>query len=537
MVSEICHIISRNKSRRQQIPQLWIVLFGITNLAWTFALSGLTMSLYSGFKAGNIAGVNVLGANPANFNFRTFVDMFNTTCQQWTADILPNLPLNAALYVPPGSSIVPNVSTSNDFPDDASSGIFLGPQASVPVTGNLWGLYVTYNCSEVDSQEQFTILDRRINSSNPAYISPTVYLTSSVDYFYSLDDGSSISVLPGLDVDEQGPQSPFSPSFAEIGMSTGLRSIMINSSLYTYAPLQSTWGGFGDYIPTFQGLDKQELFEMIVWQILPGDNYTVIQNTIPGLGYEPLLLQGQSASDQSNTAMPAIGIRCVSSSVTGTADINGLAGTFTNFTREVPAQSANSSSGGALNFLPRLSFGVSLMVGPLNQNLTAAIGSEALFSDELHRYGNYSVDYTIFNKDLDWMSRLNGAANIPLSISENDPYVSNYTAVMQSSDLKTVILNAYKQYAYSLMFYAVDSPSELWVNSNVTAVVPWPLIQSGGGVPPLVVIVLIWLWAVACAALSIVYGFRKRYSATFDDFQLYCYCQERHLDPLEVLKS
>lgn len=79
------------------------------------------------------------------------------------------------------------------LPDDASSRIFFAPQASVPVTGNIWGLLCTYRCSEV-SEDHFTILNRRINTSEPAYIQPTVYYNSSVDYFYTID-GSSISVL------------------------------------------------------------------------------------------------------------------------------------------------------------------------------------------------------------------------------------------------------------------------------------------------------------------------------------------------------
>ena len=207
MASEIYYIIFKEK-RRQHITPLWIVLFSITNLAWTFVLSGLTMSLYYGFKAGNNAGVNVLGATRENFNARLFISMFNATCQQWTTALTPILPLNAALYVPLESSIIPNVSTSNDLPDDASSGIFLVPQTSAPITGNIWGLLFTYSCSEVNSQDQFTILNQRINASNPAYVQPTVYFNSSVDYFYTLDDGSSISVLPEIYNAFDGPEPP-----------------------------------------------------------------------------------------------------------------------------------------------------------------------------------------------------------------------------------------------------------------------------------------------------------------------------------------
>ncbi|KUL87551.1 hypothetical protein ZTR_04514 [Talaromyces verruculosus] len=250
-----------NKKKRQYITPLWIVLFSITALAWAFALSGLTMSVYNGFKTGTVVGVNVLGTTQEDFNARLFGDMFNSTCQQWEAALVPTLPLNAALYVPPESKTVPNVSTSNNLPDDASSGIFLAPQASVPVTGNIWGLLCTYSCSEVVSEDQFTILNRRINTSDPAYIQPTVYYNSSVDYFYTLDDGSSISVLPAIDATAfGGSELPLTIGFAEIGISTGLGSIMVNTSLYTYTPFEN--GSL--FFDSQNGLDSQEVLEIIV---------------------------------------------------------------------------------------------------------------------------------------------------------------------------------------------------------------------------------------------------------------------------------
>jgi hypothetical protein len=46
--------------------------------------------------------------------------------------------------------------------------------------------------------------------------------------------------------------------------------------------------------------------------------------------------------------MLAIGTRYVSSLVTGMAGINGLSGTFVNFTYKVPAQAANRSADGIL---------------------------------------------------------------------------------------------------------------------------------------------------------------------------------------------
>ncbi|GAM37848.1 hypothetical protein TCE0_033f08113 [Talaromyces pinophilus] len=497
-----------NKKKRQHITPLWIVLFSITTLAWAFALSGLTMSVYNGFKAGTVVGVN------------------------WEAALVPTLPLNAALYVPPGSKTVPNVSTSNDFPDDASSGIFLAPQASLPVTGNIWGLLCTYSCSEVVSEDQFTILNRRINTSDPAYIQPTVYYNSSVDYFYTLDDGSSISVLPAIDPTAfGGSELPLTIGFAEIGISTGLGSIMVNTSLYTYTPFQN-----GSLVfDSRNGLDSQEVLEIIVWQGLV--NGTKIQNPIPGLDNEPLRGIPADSDDQLNVTMQAIGIRCVSSSVTGLAEINGLASTFINFTTEFAVSNDGESFDTPYGDLLRLSFGVPLMVGQLDSDFTDEITDGGVYPEDLLPFGNSSINYTIFNNNLDWMSLLYEAANIARSPHINPLGLSSYMALMQSTDLKTAILNAYKQYAYSLMYYKADAPGDLWPTNNLTAAIPSSLIQSDGGVPPLVVVVLMMIWAVSCTALSITYGFRRRYSDTFDDYQLFCYCKEKGLDPMEVLES
>lgn len=50
------------------------------------------------------------------------------------------------------------------------------------------------------------------------------------------------------------------------------------------------------------------------------------------------------------------------------------------------------------------------------------------------------------------------------------------------------------------------------------------------------------IWAVGCAGLSLVYGFRKRWAETFDDEYLYYFCEKSDdekwkLPGLEILKK
>lgn len=306
---------------------------------------------------------------------------------------------------------------------------------------------------------------------------------------------------------------------------------MVNTSLYTYTPFQN-----GSLVfDSRNGLDSQEVLEIIVWQGLV--NGTKIQNPIPGLDSEPLRGIPADSDDQLNVTMQAIGIRCVSSSVTGLAQINGLASTFTNFRKEFAVSNDRESFDTPYGDFPRLSFGVPLLVGQLDSNFNDEITNGGVDPEDLLPFRNSSINYTIFNNNLDWMSLLYEAANIARSPYINPLGLSSYAALMQSTDLKTAILNAYKQYANSLMYYKADAPGDLWLTNNLTAAVPSSLIQSDGGVPPLVVVVLMMIWAVACTALSITYGFRRRYSDTFDDYHLFCYCKEKSLDPMEVLES
>jgi hypothetical protein len=74
-------------------------------------------------------------------------------------------------------------------------------------------------------------------------------------------------------------------------------------------------------------------------------------------------------------------------------------------------------------------------------------------------------------------------------------------------------------------------------NNNVTSAIPWTLLQAGGGVPPLLIAIAMLIWAVGCAGLSLRYGFRERWAATFDDYFLYCYCKKSGIDVLEILKK
>lgn len=491
------------KRNKVALSKLWIILFGLSVLSWSFALSGLTMQTQDGFKAGNVPGANLTGVNQETMGYRINTDLLNATFKLWGLDSTPVIPSGAAIYVPPNSSIMANVSSPNTLPSNAME-IFLTAQAPVPITGSIWGVVLNYNCSEVHRLDEFTILNRRINSSNPAYVQPATYKNvSDIGYFYTLDDGSSISVLSQLDqvvINVVG--------FAEVGMSTGMLGLLNHTE-----PL--------GYTSTMSGLGHEEVFELALWQAFwndPGEfqnvSYTNVQGPIPELTnehYEPYNPFG--APYPWNGNMSAIGIRCTSSSVTGTATVNGLAGTYTDFEREDPK----------ITVTPTFSLGVPLMflqLDPTNEEDFVDYGTYKGFPS----LSNYSVNYTILNHQYNWLQPLFMAANADINLESTDVGFPHYQSLIQTPELQDAFVTAYQQYALQLMFY--DTAGAALENDNVTIAVPWTILQAGGGgVPPLLIVVTMTIWAVGCAGLSLVYGFRKRFAETFDDHYLYCFCK------------
>lgn len=227
------------------------------------------METQDGYKVGTIPGTNLIGVNQISMGVRANSDIINAATQLWGLDSAPTIPSGAALYVPRNSSIMANVSKPNTLPSDAME-VFLTAQASVPITGSIWGLVLKYNCSEIHNLDEFTILNRRINSSNPADVRFPVYNATEIAYFYTLDDGSSISVLSQLHTGLINVVA-----FAEVGMSTGMGSILKDTK---------PWG----YTCANSGLDQEEVFEMALWQAfwnVPGTtgNYINVQDPIPEL--------------------------------------------------------------------------------------------------------------------------------------------------------------------------------------------------------------------------------------------------------------
>lgn len=174
----------------------------------------------------------------------------------------------------------------------------------------------------------------------------------------------------------------------------------------------------------------------------------------------------------------------------------------------------------------RLGLGVPAMLLPGNASATVSIGLYPPL-DYPALLNNYSLSYKVVSTDVDWIRPLFTAAGIQNILGEEAGLLT-YPSCMQTDDLIRAVEGAYKQYALQLMFS--DQEFETWVNDNLTAAVPLPIIIGGGGVPPLLVLVCLLAWAVSCTVLGVVYGTKKRSGETFDVYSLSRYCED-------VLKS
>jgi hypothetical protein len=122
--------------------------------------------------------------------------------------------------------------------------------------------------------------------------------------------------------------------------------------------------------------------------------------------------------------------------------------------------------------------------------------------DPLPPIGNYSVDYTVLSNNYNWLELLFVAAQAEINLADSAFNFLYYNSLIQTLQLQDAFIAAYQQYAPQLMFY--DTAGKPLENDNVTAAIPWTILQAGGGVPPILVVITMVIWAVGCAGLSLL---------------------------------
>ncbi|RFU24651.1 hypothetical protein B7463_g11686, partial [Scytalidium lignicola] len=504
---------SRKKTTRVPLTPLWMLLFLLSNLSWSFVLSGLTLKTGQAYFRGTAAGANVLGLDATDFDQRDTLTFMTSVLHRWQLGTEPVLPLAGSLLAEEGSNLT-NVSllSPNTLPPDTQGHIFLSPQASVPVTGSAWGLSLRYNCTEIQRLEDFTILSKR-NASNKG-----IQLVQNIpeDHgCYNVFDDSWICVQNQTLGAVQGGLLSNIHAWMEVGA-----NIQRNSTgpgyPSTYASSQSP------------GLDYEDVLEVLLWESIAkgsGGQGIGVQNPVSGIQ--------ELHVDEDGTPMDAVGVRCTSYSAVGDALVNGVAGRFADFHRhDAISGSEKVTPGIPTNLVTGILITNASDVEaaneiPGNGGKRGNIRRLGVGVSQLFFLDNYLYQYDQFS---DWISPLFSSAGFT-TITQNNPAAipgfTNYASVLQASDLQRSILLAYKSYALQAIYNGDDGllhDNEIWQSPNLTTANLLPILdKNAGGIPPLLVLILMCLWAAGCAILCALYGLRKRWSERLDGYSLFCF--------------
>ncbi|KAH8748318.1 hypothetical protein BGZ57DRAFT_916017 [Hyaloscypha finlandica] len=509
-------IANLRTGEKRMLSWPWIMLFGLSVLSWAFVLSGLTMATTAGFVAGHDSGVDVQGMNSTTMNLREPYPLLYQAFQRWGSGAPAQIPGVGAVYTAADSTKL-TVSTANNLPADASESIFLAPQASEgPVTGSAWGLLLKYKCTSVHQLSDFTVLNRRVNSTSRAYVQD-YNAEEDVTFYYTLEDGASISVMSQMSV-RSGAVNRF--AFAEIGINPGFDTLAYpNQHALSYSTPTA------DDSPKYGGLAEEDILEVILWQS-NNDRITEsplpVANSIPGLEGEYV--------DLDKKKMSAIGVRCTSSSTTGNAQLDGLTNTYKGFHRADPDPIAFIGT-------PRLGIGTPFLLmhgnttglSPLLQLVVIYdLDSIVPWHEDLTKSEKFQYQLTSLNPN--WFQPLMEAAHVPNRIGP-DGEVTYYSKFATAEDLERAILEAYKQYAVQIMFGGQENVENQWNCPDLFTALSWAfLARADPGVPPIMISVVLSIWAVGCVGLGAAYGSRKRYAATFNGYSFSLYCRDKEIN-------
>ncbi|KAK6532550.1 hypothetical protein TWF281_006735 [Arthrobotrys megalospora] len=464
---------------------LWDILafFSIIGFA-AWPLTGLTMQTEDGFSISRRYKDEVafvVGRNHSSINARDGALTTGRVTTFWSSGFSAQMPLRKQFYVTPGSSIQLNVSSDNTLPDDASESIFLAPQSTGPIIGSVFGLAVRYSCNIVNSTSQFTVLSRRndtfnLDRSNPAS-------------GYTLSDGSVVLLrnkTNGINLISNVNGS------LELGTSLNIN--------YITDPTDSENIGYASIFEPYPGLNSTVVLEAALWQsISPIDfygrigvnrdnfNFRDAENDIPEL-----------RNSRRYPGQKAVGVRCEASSAIGTALINGVDGTYTNFTQ----LNATIRNGGGIK---RFETGIAHMIVQTP----------------------YIPFGLVFSNNVDWFSALYSSIEMSsLTTNSFGDFLGAAPSVLQAQDLRNAMLRAYKTHAIHIMYDGLSDPTYAWKLGNVT-IGKEATILTRGVVPPEIVLGMLTAWALSIIILSLAYQFRRRWTETLDGYTIFRFGVDR----------
>ncbi|OBT69245.1 hypothetical protein VE03_02009 [Pseudogymnoascus sp. 23342-1-I1] len=502
----------------REFYRLWWLLALLSILPFiAFPMSGLVFELGDGYIKTSEYPM-VTGRNTTTYNNRPI--SYSIAPDAWKMGLTPTVPGFGVVYTPPGvdrsehSGLkkVPNtMPLTESIPD-----MFLAPQADVPVSGDTWGLRVKYNCSIVRDASELTILnekpvsihvanDARFNLRTPSG-STILIFNSSTDFGgYNMWSYSEIGWSIPLDVENTYEKGP-----SDDGVTYDISEPMV----FEYAlwqlqvhgydekpnetyPFNTTLGptikGMGS--PYFLSENKSLVSNDSFSKIAQGKNFTLVKpNGVQVVlnasftdltdYFNPIYLTEYQLNgfpqEVIDIAQP-VGVRCVVSSGAGTATLDGVTSTFSNYSRVDPDKNIQGQPGGVFGQLAQQSL-----------------------------YG------TLFS-DFFQTSHLPGPARFG--------QLGRYQGYIPSTGLLQSVLLAYGLDALDRIYGTPAGLTEEWQSTSLTSSEKGKILTIAsmipGRAPGFLVLGLFCLWSALSVTLGLVYGFRKRPSDRLDGYSMF----------------
>jgi hypothetical protein len=496
-------------------------------------LSGLTLELTGGFKPG-IAGIDraeLSGQNRNTFADQT-MDVIDRAFNRWRYSSNLQLPGRSAFYVPEVTA-APIDKTwlkaiPNNWQDDDASTVFLAPQSDMPVSGEVWGLQSSFNCTIINHVDQFQLLSQRgADRSKPR--------CPAID-FASYDGRPQYYRLPKLcdhDVYITGQRA--GPAGLNLDMVSMANFGFLDGSMEMAVKYERREDDqFSDTTPV--------LLEMAIWQ-KPVKLGTPCPSIEPQVSNElSIVVEGlqksysdyssdgsETPANPSSVLLDAIGVQCNSSFILGTATLDGLKGTYASFTQQEPISSASATSVPLATAVPQI----------LRSATSAALDLKESFS-------NSALDRLIKNLNISHGSMGQAETNPVPEIAANASWLTNlfksvdaynlvpipcddqgnpinlsYSSskqqlnVITSTQLKRSVIRAHQAYAIELS----GPRGGMWYG-NLTNVVRTAIIVPGK-FPPVAILSLLAVWAALSTLLGIMFSTRPRWAEMLDGFSMF----------------
>lgn len=514
-------------AQRKFPGHLWFVLAIpsiLIFIAWP--LSGLCLETTQGFLHGKpVAGSNVTGFAYANFNERLGPDVFIEAAITWKNALDARIPGQGIVYTQEQldrSQHAFLTKVPNTLPKNAGiPRIFMTAQAERPIEGKAWGLLFQYDCSIVDELSEMTILKDRRSASDNSILNAT----SGMKSYYLQNSTSRVIVQNQTDplrglwasnihvVVETAYQVWPNKSVTDLLFGASPQAV---STEITNCYFNKNSSIYGDY----PNIDQERVFEMLLWQKVYNTSYGTGPAPQYNLSIDRNITELYGAYDYRDFAydipknktasyprqpMTAIGVQCRSSSSVGTADINGVRSTYSNFQRtDTPINVQRNRCANRFG----AETAASMVPGHTDPGTINDEWLSSLFTSTAAPPPFYAP-YTDNSNDVD------AGTGYLLQLS-----------YLQASQLCQSILRAYAAYATQLMynggqgFTALDGSHVAFLNPNVTSFVPGTVIKQGvlSAELPLA---LFCLWTLMSTSLCIMYGFRRRWSAILDGHTLF----------------